>query len=40
MLERVLASGAKVVSGPRSEPWGNTARYLDPDGNIVSITES
>ena len=38
--QRVLASGAKVASEPRSEPWGRTARYLDPDGNIVSITES
>ena len=37
---RVLASGAKVVLAPRDEPWGRTARYLDPDGNIVSITES
>jgi lactoylglutathione lyase len=36
---RVVASGASVVSGPRAEPWGRTARYLDPDGNIVSITE-
>ena len=37
---RVLASGAKIVSEPRSEPWGKTARYLDPDGNIVSVTQS
>ena len=36
--ERVVASGAKVVEEPRDEPWGRTARYLDPDGNIVSIT--
>lgn len=38
--ERVVAAGAKIVSEPRSEPWGRTARYLDPDGNIVSITET
>ena len=37
---RLLASGVTVASEPRSEPWGKTARYLDPDGNIVSITES
>jgi hypothetical protein len=30
----------EVVSEPRREPWGKTARYLDPDGNIVSITEA
>jgi lactoylglutathione lyase len=38
--QRVVDSGAKVASPPRSEPWGRTARYLDPDGNIVSISES
>lgn len=35
---RVVRSGAAVVQEPRVEPWGKTARYLDPDGNIVSIT--
>ena len=35
---RVVRSGAVVVQEPRDEPWGRTARYLDPDGNIVSIT--
>jgi predicted enzyme related to lactoylglutathione lyase len=34
-----VASGVKVVQQPRQEPWGFTARYLDPDGNIVSITK-
>lgn len=38
--QRVLASGATVVMEPRDEPWGRTARYLDPDDNIVSITAS
>ncbi len=38
--ERVLASNVKVLQEPRSEPWGKTARYRDPDGNIVSITQS
>ena len=35
---RVVAAGVTVVQDPRSEPWGKTARYLDPDRNIVSIT--
>ena len=35
---QVVQSGAEVVQEPRDEPWGRTARYLDPDGNIVSIT--
>lgn len=34
----VIASGSPVVQEPRNEPWGRTARFLDPDGNIVSIT--
>lgn len=35
---RVVQSGAAVVQEPREEPWGKTARYLDPDGNVLSIT--
>ena len=35
---RIVASGEAVVCDPRDEPWGRTARYLDPDRNIVSIT--
>jgi predicted enzyme related to lactoylglutathione lyase len=38
--QRVIRRGAKLVLEPTSEPWGKTARYLDPDGNIVSITAS
>ena len=37
---RVVEAGFRVVQSPRDEPWGITARYLDPDGNIVSITAS
>ena len=37
--QRVVASGFDVIQIPRVEPWGLTARYLDPDGNIVSITQ-
>jgi predicted enzyme related to lactoylglutathione lyase len=36
---RVVASGAKVIHTPRTEPWGETARYADPDGNVVSLTQ-
>jgi catechol 2,3-dioxygenase-like lactoylglutathione lyase family enzyme len=36
--KRLLESGAEVLHGPRVEPWGETARYLDPDANIVGIT--
>jgi lactoylglutathione lyase len=37
---RVMRAGIEVVQNPRHEPWGTTARYVDPDGNIVSITAS
>ena len=35
---RVVRAGVSVVQEPRNEPWGRTARYLDPDRNIISIT--
>jgi len=38
--KRVVAAGAKVAHGPRDEPWGKTARYVDPDGNSVSLTQT
>lgn len=36
--DRLVQAGVSVAQPPRQEPWGRTARYLDPDGNIVSIT--
>lgn len=36
--ERLVEAGAEVLHEPRTEPWGVTARYLDPDGNVVGIT--
>jgi lactoylglutathione lyase len=36
--ERMRAGGATVLHEPRPEPWGLTARYRDPDGNVVGIT--
>ncbi len=36
---KAVASGAVTVHGPRPEPWGSTARYRDPDGNLISITQ-
>ena len=37
---RLVAAGATVIHPPRPEPWGETARYADPDGNIISLTQS
>ena len=31
--------GTDVIHAPRPEPWGPTARYRDPDGNVVSLTQ-
>ena len=28
-----------VVEEPHDEPWGRNAKYADPDGNIVSLSE-
>ncbi len=39
VFARVQARQIQVVQQPRVEPWGRTARFLDPDSNIVSITE-
>ena len=36
---RAAAAGANVVYPPRDEPWGRTAAYRDPDGNLVTLTE-
>jgi predicted enzyme related to lactoylglutathione lyase len=36
---RAIRAGAEVVSMPRDEPWGRTAGYRDPDGNIVGLTQ-
>jgi lactoylglutathione lyase len=37
---RMVEGGATVIHPPRPEPWGETARYADPDGNVVSLTQS
>ena len=36
---RLVKAGVPVAVEPRDEPWGRTARYRDPDGNSVSLTE-
>ena len=37
-LHELIENQVKVLHAPRPEPWGLTARYMDPDGNIVGIT--
>ncbi|HEU0168385.1 MAG TPA: VOC family protein, partial [Chloroflexota bacterium] len=35
-----VARGVRVEHAPRHEPWGLTARYWDPDGNSVGLTQT
>jgi len=35
--QRAVAAGVEVLHPPRDEPWGRTARYRDPDGNVVGV---
>jgi lactoylglutathione lyase len=37
---RVIAAGAEVVHGPKAQPWGRSARYRDPDGNVIELTQA
>jgi predicted enzyme related to lactoylglutathione lyase len=37
MHGRLVGAGVAVLHAPRSEPWGTTARYADPDGNVVEL---
>lgn len=39
MHAKLVAAGVPVDVSPRDEPWGKTARYRDPDGNSVSLTQ-
>lgn len=34
-----IAAGAEVVHGPKTQPWGRSARYRDCDGNVVELTQ-
>ncbi len=36
---RAVAAGAEVVHVPMAQPWGRSARYRDPDGNVIELTE-
>lgn len=32
-------AGAEVIHGPRSQPWGKSARYRDFDGNVIELSQ-
>lgn len=37
--QRAVAAGAEVVHGPKPQLWGTSARYRDPDGNVIELTQ-
>jgi len=37
--QRLVDAGVQVRRAPEEMPWGRSAAYLDPDGNMVSLTE-
>jgi predicted enzyme related to lactoylglutathione lyase len=36
---RAIAAGARVLHGPKRQPWGTSARYQDADGNVIELTQ-
>ena len=37
--DRAIATGGAILHPPRDEPGGLTARYADPDGNVVALRQ-
>lgn len=37
--QRAVDAGVEVLHEPRPEPWGVSARYRDPDGNVIELTQ-
>lgn len=37
--EPAQQTGVEVVHAPKDQPWGRSARYQDPDGNIIELTQ-
>ena len=39
-VDRLLSTGATVLSGPTERPWGHrTAHLADPDGHVVELAQ-
>jgi len=36
---QAVGAGAEVLHAPKPQPWGRSARYRDPDGNVVELTQ-
>lgn len=39
MHQRLTEAGVVAREAPALRPWGASATYLDPDGNVVGFTE-
>jgi predicted enzyme related to lactoylglutathione lyase len=39
MHERLIRAGTQVQRAVEDKPWGRSAVYLDPDGNLISLIE-
>ena len=37
--EQAVAAGAAIIHAPIPQPWGRSARYHDPDCNVIELTE-
>ena len=37
--DRAVRAGVEVVHTPKTQPWGRSARYRDPDGNVIELTQ-
>jgi catechol 2,3-dioxygenase-like lactoylglutathione lyase family enzyme len=37
--QRAESAGVEVIHPPRPQPWGTSARYRDPDGNVIELTQ-
>ena len=36
---QAVRAGARVLHEPRTEPWGQSGRYTDYDGNVIELTQ-
>jgi predicted enzyme related to lactoylglutathione lyase len=36
---QALAAGAEEIHGPKTQPWGRSARFRDFDGNVIELTQ-
>lgn len=40
LVERAVAAGATLVTGPTAQPWGYAATFTDPDGHLWMVASA